>query len=139
MLLEAISEIFEIEQPLAQIGVADLHHARARLITDLLYCRLGGQAAADRIGDARDPAAVLREHAVGLKYVAMLTGAEPAARSDKLVNRIAHRRDPVAQALELSLDVLGDQLTDQQPGLVQNGRCDRQAGIEPNADESERQ
>ena len=82
---------------------------------DLLHRCLGGQAAADRIGDARDPAAVGGEHAIGLDDVAMLAVAELAARRDQLVDRLAHRRDRVAQALELGLDVLGDDLADDAP------------------------
>ena len=51
-LLQPVGKVFEINEPLAQIRIARLHHAAAGFVANLLDRRLGGQAAADRIGDA---------------------------------------------------------------------------------------
>ena len=133
--LQAVGKVFEINEPLTQIRIARLHHAAAGLVADLLDCRLGGQTAADGIGDSSDPAAIGREHPVGFEDVPMLAGAEPITRRDQLVDRIAHRRDRMPEAFDLGSDILGDDLMDQQARLVQHRRTDRQPGVEPNTRE----
>ena len=50
-----------------------------------------------------------------------------------------HRRDRAAQALELGLDILGDDLADQQRGSCSTAEPDRQPGVEPHAFEPDRQ
>ena len=121
-LLQPVGEVFEVVEPLAQIRVGDLHHAALGLVAHLLHRGFGGQAAAHRVGDAPEPAAVGGEHAIGFDDVAMLAGPEAAAGIDQLVDRLLHRRDRLAQALLLGLDVLGDDLADDHPGLVQHRR-----------------
>ena len=139
VLLQPVGEVFEIEKTLAQIGVADLHHAGAGVVRDFLHRCLGGQAAADRIGDAHYPAAIGGKHAIGFDYVVMLAVAELTARRDQLVDRLAHRPDRATKTPELRIDVLGDDLADDDPGLVQHRRPDRHAGIQPNPDDPDRE
>ena len=69
----------------------------------------------------------------------MLAVAELAARLDQLVDRLAHRPDGAAQTPQLRIDVLGDDLADDDPGLVQHRRPDRQPGIQPNPDDPDRE
>ena len=67
----------------------------AGVVAHLLHGGFGGQAAADRIGDARYPAAIGGEHAIGFDHFVMLASAELAAR------RRPARRSPRASPRRL--------------------------------------
>ena len=69
---QAVGDVVEVDQPLAQVGVAGVADAHAGLLLDPADRGLGGQAGADRLADAPQPAGVLREHAVGLEHLALL-------------------------------------------------------------------
>ena len=119
-LLQPVGEVLQIVKPLAQIGVGDLHHAALGLVAHLLHRCFGGEAAAHRLGDPFEPAAVGGEHPVGLDDVAVLAGAEPAAGVDEPIDRIVHRPDRLAQPLVLGRDIFGDDLADHHFGLMQD-------------------
>jgi hypothetical protein len=125
--------------PLTQIRVGDLDHAALGFVAHLLHRGLGGQPAAHRLGDAPQPAAIGREHAVGLDDVAVLAGSEAAALVHERVDRLLHRRDRAVEAPQLGVDVLGDDLADHDPRLVQHRRGDRQTRVETDAVEPHRQ
>ncbi len=119
-LLQPVGEILQIVEPLAQIGVGHLHHAALGLVAHLLHRGFGGEAAAHRLGDAPEPAAVGGEHAIGLDDVAVFAGAEAVAGVDQPVDRVLHRRRPPGAGARCSaVDILGDDLADHHPGLVQ--------------------
>jgi len=89
-----LARILEVEQALAQIGVADLIHARAVVVLDLLHRRLGGEPAAHRLADAGEPAAIGGKHAIGFEDIAVLAAIGDIARRQKIVDRrlhLAHR------------------------------------------------
>ncbi len=137
--LQPVGEVLQIEEPLAQIGIADLQHASAVLLADLLHRGFCGQAAPHRLDDAVEPATVGREHPVGLDDVAMLAGAESPAGSDQIVDLALHRIHRATQPIEFGGDILGDDLSNHQLGRVQHRRPDRQPLIEANAVEPQRQ
>ena len=112
---------------------------RAGFVADLLHRSLGGQAAAHRLGDAGDPAAVGGEHAVGFEDVAVLAVAEPRLAT---TSRRSHSRIAATACRSRSssaFDVLGDDLADRQARLVQHRGPDRQPGIEPDAVQPDRE
>ena len=139
MLLQAVGQILEIGKPLAQIGIAHLGHPGTGLVLHLLHRRFGGEAAAHRVADALQPAAIGGEHAIGLEYVAMLAAGGDVALRQEVVDRALHRRDRLAQARALGRRILGDDLTDDDARLVQHGDADGEAGIELDAVEPHRQ
>ncbi len=105
----------------------------------LLHRGLGGEAAAHRLGHAQDPAAVGGEHAVALEHVAVLAMLGHVARREEVVDRALHRGNGAAQALQLLLRILGDDLTDDDPRLVQHGRADGEPAIDARAFQPRRQ
>ena len=138
-LLQPVGEILQIVKPLPQIRVGDLHHAALGLVAHFLHRGFGGQTAAHRLGHAREPAAIGREHAIGFDDLAMLARPEPRCRVDQLVDPLLHRRDGVAQPPLLGIDILGDDMADHDVRLVQQRRSHRQARIEAQPAEPHRQ
>src|SRR6516162_1283544 len=134
---QSIGEIVQIKKALAQIGITDLHHASAGVVADLLHCRFGGQPAADRIGDSCHPTAVGGEHAISFNDIVMFADAKLAAGRDEVIDRFAHYRDCATQSHELGVDVFSDNLTDDDPRLVQNRRPDSKAAIEADSDQAQ--
>ena len=59
----------------------------------------------------------------------MFAVAKLAARLDQLVDCFAHRPDGAPQTSQLRIDVLRHDLADDDPGLVQHHRSNRQTGI----------
>src|SRR3546814_15244535 len=77
MLQQPEREILQIEQPLAEVRIADLLHAGPRIVLDLRDGGFRRQAAADGFPDTTDPAAVLGDHSVRPATVEMFpTSAE---------------------------------------------------------------
>ena len=69
---QPIGEIVEVVQPIAQIGIGLALQLGARVVLHALDRRLRGQAAADRLAQPAQPAAVMRDHAEGFEHVAVL-------------------------------------------------------------------
>ena len=69
---QPVGEIVEIVQPLAQIGIGGAQHAGAGVGLHALDAGFGGEAGADRLAHAVQPAAVMGEHAIGFEHVAVL-------------------------------------------------------------------
>src|SRR5256885_1920717 len=73
------------------------------------------------------------EPRVGFDDVAVFAGAEAVAGIDQPIDCVLHLAHRVAQALVLGVDILGDDLANHYPGLMQHRRADRQPWVEPNA------
>ena len=69
MLEQAIGEVLEVVQPLAQIGVPLIPEPGAGVVVDLFHRRFGCQAAVDRFADSGEPSRIFGEHAVGFQNV----------------------------------------------------------------------
>ena len=87
---QAVGEIVEIVQPLAQIGIGLAQHLGAGVGLDALDGGLGGQAGQHHLAHAPQPALVMGEHAEGLEHVAVLAGMGDVAALEQLVDRGAH-------------------------------------------------
>ena len=81
------------------------------------------------------PAPVVGEHPVGFKHVAMLAAVGHLAAFEQQVEVGAHGLDPGFQALEFLWHIVGDDIGDDDSGLVEYGAAERDAVIERNADD----
>ena len=72
---QPVGKLVEIGQPLAQIRIDHLGHARPGVVLHLQHGTLGGEAAGDGLVQPGEPAPVLGEHAIGFQDVEMLAGA----------------------------------------------------------------
>ncbi len=86
---QAVGEIVEVVQPVAQERIDLALQTGAHVALHLLDRRLGRQAVADRLVHAPHPAAVVGEHAVGLQHVAMLAGFARCRRATACRRRTA--------------------------------------------------
>ena len=134
-----MGQVLEVVQALAQVGIQDLGHAGADVAVHLLYRRLGGEPALDRLADAREPAAVAGDHAIGFQDVAVLAAECQVLRFKQRIERSMHVGDGVAQPLVLAGGVIGHQPTHRHVGLMQDGHPHRVAGIQPQPLEPKRQ
>ena len=73
-----------------------------------------------RLAHAAQPALVVGEHAEGLEHLAVLAVMGDVAALDQLVDRGAHLADRLLEALQLGVDVLGDEVLDHDARLVQH-------------------
>ena len=85
---QAVGDVVEVDQPLAQIGVAGVPDPDPGLLLHPTHRRLGRKAGPDRLADPAQPARVLREHAIGLEHLALLAAADLAGRQH-LIERVA--------------------------------------------------
>ena len=76
------------------------------------------------------PAAVMGEHAVGLEHVAMLAAFGDVAVLEHGVEIGPQRRDRRLQALALLVGIVGDEIGDDDPRLVQHHVAERDAVVE---------
>ena len=67
-----VGEVLQVAQPLADVGIGRLAKPRANIVEAALHARLGGEARADRLAYALEPAAVVDEHAEGFQDLALL-------------------------------------------------------------------
>ncbi len=109
---QPVGEIVEIVQPLAQIRIGGAQHARAGVGLHALDAGFGGEAGADRLAHALQPAAVMREHAVGFEHVLVLAAVGDLAALQHHVDVRAHRVDRVVEPLQFARDVVGDEILD---------------------------
>ena len=72
---QTIGDVVDIVQPFAQIGVCLALQFGAGVILHALDGCFCGQAGAERLAQAAQPAAVIGEHAHGFEHVAMLADA----------------------------------------------------------------
>ena len=76
---QAMAEVFEVVQALAQIRIGRAQHARAGVGLHALDGGLGGEAGCDRFVQPVRPALVVGEHAIGFEHVAVLAAVGDVA------------------------------------------------------------
>ncbi len=130
---QAVGEIVEIVQALAQIGIGLAQHAGAGVRLHALDGGLGGQAGRHRLFELVHPAAVMGEHAIGFEHVAVLAALGDVAMLEHGVEVGAQRGDRGLQALALLVRVVGDEIGDDDARLVQHHVAERNAVIERGA------
>ncbi len=104
--------VFQVGQPLAQIGVDDAPHVIAQFAGDAVHCRLGRQPAVDRLADAAQPAWVGGNQAVGLQDFACLRARIAVVRQavgDQLIEAAAHGLHGVRQPRQFGCRIIGQQ------------------------------
>ena len=117
---QAVGEIVEIVQPLAQIRIGLAHHAGAVVGLHALDRGLGGQAGHHRLVHLVRPAAIVREHHIGFEHLAVLAGVGDVAALEQQVEVGAQRVERGIEALQFLLRVVGDQLGHDHARLVQH-------------------
>ena len=117
---EAVGEIVEIVQALAQVRVGLAHHAGAVVGLHTLHRGLGGQARGHRLVHLVHPAAIMGEHAVGFQNFAMFAAVGDVAPLQHHVEVGAQRIERGIEALQFLLRIVGDQLGDDHARLVQH-------------------
>ena len=120
LMQEAVGEIVEVVQPIAQVGIALAQHAGAIVGLHALDGGLGRETGEHRLAHAAQPALVVGEHAESLEHLAVLAVMGDVAVLDELVDGGAHGADRLLQALDLDLHVLGDDLLHDHARLVQH-------------------
>ena len=109
------------------VGVGLAQHAGAGVVLDALDGGLGRHAAPDRLLHAPQPAAIVREHAVGFQHLAMLAGGAQLALLQHLVDGGLQLVDRGFQPGGLRHGILGLELGDDHARLVQHGVAERDA------------
>ena len=130
---QAVGEIVEIVQALAQVGVGLAQHAGAVVGLHPLHGGLRRQARGHRLAHAPEPALVVGEHAEGFQHLPVLAVMGHVATLDQLVDGQAHLGDGRIEAQEFRLDVLGDEVLDHHPGLVEHHMAEAHAVGQRNA------
>ena len=129
---QAVVEVFQVVQPLAQVRVPRLAQPRPVLGAHPLHRRLGGQAVADRFLERAVPAPIMGEHAVGLEH--LVGGADQAMVAlEHVVDLLLQRLDGGAQAQLLGRRVVAEQLLRRYRLFVQHHLAVGQAVGEPRA------
>ena len=124
---QAIGEVVEVVQPLAQKRIGLSQHARAGVGLHALDRGFRGQAGHHRFFELVHPAAVVGEHAIGFEHVAMLAAVDHVAVFEHFVEVGAQRLDRRPQMLQFLRDVVGDEIGDDDARLVQHDMAERDA------------
>ncbi len=96
---QAMAEILEVMQAIAQIRVGRAQHPRAGVRLHALDGGLGGEAGCDRFMQLVRPAVIVGEHAIGFKHIAMLAAVGDVAALQHAVEigaQLGERRYPAA-------------------------------------------
>ena len=124
---QAIGEVVDIVQPVAQPRVGHAQHAGAGVVAHALHRGLRGQAGEQRLVEAPPPAVIVGEHAERLEHLAMLAGARHVAALQHRVDLAGELLDGLGEPAPLQLDILGDQARDHDARLVQHHMAERHA------------
>ena len=124
---QAVGEVVEIVQAIAQVRIALAHHPRAVVGLHALDRGLRGEARDHGLAHPAQPALVMGEHADGLQHLARFTGPDLVAALDQGVDGRAHRLDRRLQPCDLGLDILGDQGLHHDARLVQHHMAEADA------------
>ena len=130
---QAIGEVVEIVQSLAQERIGLPQHARARVGLHALDRRLRGEPGHHRLLELVHPAAVVGKHAIGFEHVAVLAALDHVAMLEELVEIGAQGLDRRLQMRQLFLHVVGDVVGDDDARLVQHHVAERDALAERGA------
>ncbi len=128
LLQQAIGEIVEIVQPLAQIRIGLALQFGAGVVLHALDRRFRRQAGIQRLAQAPHPAAIVGEHAHGFEHVAVFAGAVAvAARDQHCRSGRAWPGSPRRAARSPRSKLFGDQLLDDDARLVQHDMAEADA------------
>ena len=117
---QAMAEILEVMQPLAQIGIGRAQHARAGVGLHAFHCGFRGEAGANRLVQLVRPALIIGEHAVGFEHVAMLAALGDVAALQHAIEIGAQFRQRRIEPLDFLRQVFGDVILDDDARLVQH-------------------
>ncbi|MGY3106728.1 hypothetical protein ACVWW7_003355 [Bradyrhizobium sp. LM6.9] len=131
---QAIAEILEIMQPVAQIGIGRAQHARAGVGLHALDGGFRREAGGDRLVQLVRPALVVGEHAVGFQHLAMLAALGDVAALQHAVEVGAQLGERGVEPFDLLRQVLGDVVLDDDARLVQHDVAERDAFRQDGAD-----
>ena len=125
---QAVGEVVEIVQALAQIGIGLPQHAGAGVGLHALDRGLRGQAGHHRFFELVHPAAVVGEHAIGFEHVAVLAAfGHVAVFEHARRDRRAASSSAASQTLQFLRHVVGDEVGDDDARLVQHHMAERDA------------
>ena len=124
---QAMAEILEVVQAVAQIRIGRAQHARAGVGLHALDGGLRGEAGGDRLVQLVRPAVVVGEHAVGFQHVAVLAALGDVAALQHAVEVGAQFRQRGVEPLDFLRQVLGDVIGDDDARLVQHDMAERDA------------
>ena len=117
---QAVGEIVEIVQAVPQIRVGLAQHPGAVVRLHPLDSSFRGEAGADSLAHAPEPALIVGEHPESLEDLPVLAVMGDVAALDQLVDGGADLADRLLEALEFGLEILGDQVFEHDPGFVQH-------------------
>ena len=117
---QAVGEIVEIVQAVPQIRVGLAQHPGAVVGLHALDRGFRGEAGADSLAHAPEPALVVGEHPESLQDLPVLAMMGDVAALDQLVDGGTDLADRLLEALEFGFKILGDQVFEHDPGFVQH-------------------
>ena len=115
---EAVRQVVEVVEPVAEVGVGDLGHAGAGGGLFLFDSRLGREAAGDVFLHPAHPALGIGEHAVGFEDLELFAVAGLGVREHP-VDADAEFVDGGGELFHLAMRVVGDGIGDDDAGVVQ--------------------
>ena len=124
---QTVRQIFQIVHPVRQQRIVDLAHAHAGVLLHALDRGFGGQAGIDRLVDAPRPSLVIGEHLVGLEHLLVLAADAEFSLAGERIDLLAHLVEGTVDPLALGLGILGHDLRDLDPWLVEHGMTSPQA------------
>jgi hypothetical protein len=124
---QAIGKIVKVVQPFADVRVGLAHHACACIRLNPFDARFGGEAGHHRLAHAVEPAAVVREHAIGFENFAVFAAIGDFSAFEHRVHVGAKRLDRVIEPLKFLLHVVGDEILHHHARLVQHRVSERDA------------
>ena len=124
---QAMAEILEVMQAIAQIGIGGAQHARAGIRLHALDRGLRGEAGGDRFVQPVRPAVIVGEHPVGFQHVAVLAAIGDVAALQHAVKVGAQFCQRGIQPLDFLGQVLGNVIGDDDARLVQHHMAERDA------------
>ena len=135
---QPVREVFQIVQPLAQIGIGLAQHARAGVGLHALDRGFRGQAGQQRFFELVHPAAVVGEHAIGFEHVAVFAAVGDVAALEHDVEVGAQGFERAFEPRALLRQIVGDDIGDDDARLVQHDVAERDAVVERGALEMQR-
>jgi hypothetical protein len=107
---QAVREIVEVVQALAEVGVRLAQHAGAVVGLHPLDRGFRSEAREHRLAHAPQPALVVGEHPEGFQHLPVLAVMGDVAALDQLVDGGPDLADGLVEALHLRVHVLGDEV-----------------------------
>jgi|GEM_PF-6531742 len=124
---QPVRKIVKITQPLPPVGIVLPQHPGTRGVLHPLDRRFRGKPLPHSRLEPTHPAAVVGEHAVGFEHLPMVAGLCQGLDPHHLVEARAQLVHGRLEPLQLDVNVLGEQLGDDDPRLVQHDVPERNA------------